>query len=82
MTSFRTAVERASRGVHKLLRTGEVPAILSSIVLAMAGSLFSLCYVGAQVCGSYSQHTNKTAVSLLFSRVSPLLMQARGRGAF
>ena len=43
VTLFRTAVERASYGVHKLLRTGEVPTTLTSIVLVLADGLFGLC---------------------------------------
>ena len=43
MTFLRTAVERASGGVHKLLRTGGVPTSLTFIVLAVAdGGLFGL----------------------------------------
>ena len=38
----RTAVERASRGVDKLLRTGGVPTSLTFIVLAVADGLFGL----------------------------------------
>ena len=39
---FRTAVERASCGVHKLLHTGGVHIILTSIVLALADGLSCL----------------------------------------
>ena len=41
-TLFRTAVERASCGVHKFLRTGGDPTALF-IVLAVADGLFGLC---------------------------------------
>ena len=40
VTLFRTAGERASSGVGKLLRPGGVPTSLTFIVLAVADSLF------------------------------------------
>ena len=43
VTVFRTAVQRASYGVHKLLRTGEVFTTLTSIFLVLADGLFGLC---------------------------------------
>ena len=42
MTLLRTAVERASCGVHKLFRTGVVPKSLTFIVMAVANGLFGL----------------------------------------
>ena len=43
MTSFRTAVETAASGVHKLLRTGGIPMhFFNFVVLAVADGLFGL----------------------------------------
>ena len=42
-TLFRTAVQRASCEVQKLLRTGRVPTIFISIVPVVADGLFCLC---------------------------------------
>ena len=42
VTLFPTAVERASCGEHKLLGTGEVSTILTSIVLVVADGLSCL----------------------------------------
>ena len=44
VTLFRAAVERACCGVHKLLRTGEVPTTLTSIVLVVADGLSRVCW--------------------------------------
>ena len=42
LTLLRTTAERASCGVHKLLRTGEVLTILTSFLLVMVSHLRSL----------------------------------------
>ena len=43
MALFRTAVERASCGVHKLFSAGVVPTSLTAIVQVVADGLFCLC---------------------------------------
>ena len=43
MALFRTAVKRASCGVHKLFSAGVVPTSLTSIVQVVADGLFCLC---------------------------------------
>ena len=43
VTLFCTAIERATYGIHKLFRTGDVPTSLTSTVLAVVDGFFGLC---------------------------------------
>ena len=59
VTLFCTTTERASWGIHKLLRTGEVPTTLTFIVLVVADGLFGLCGP-ERLGGATHSHSHRT----------------------
>ena len=65
VTLFRTAVERASCGVHKMLRTGEIPTSLT--LLFWRWLTVSSVFAGRSAWTSYSQvHDPPLSPSLRF----------------